>query len=241
MKADPEQQARLLDLARLDAEAGTLMTRARTLPARAERERLAAALETLRADLAARTDEADAARRALTAHGDRSEALRARIDREQNDLDSGKGLSRELLALQTSLVAQREQLSGYDDAEMDLMEAAEAADATREAARREVDAAAAGLAELTARLTEEVDALRAEHTDVRRRRQDVAAAVEERLLAAYDRLAGRLVTGAAEVRDGSCTGCGMELPPAARAELSAAAPDTVSTCEDCGRFLIRTP
>lgn len=240
MKADPDQQLLLLDLARLDAEANTLATRARTLPARAEHEQQKTTLEALRADLAAREEDAAAARRALTAHADRSEALRTRIDREQADLEAGRGPSRELLALQNSLATQREQLSGYDDAEVELMEAAEAADATREGAQRDADAAQTDLDTLTASVRQQVAALKEQHAAARARREHLAAHIDERLLSAYEKVAAQQVTGATAVQDGACAGCGMELAPAARSALASAAADELRSCEECGRFLVRS-
>ncbi len=129
MKADPQAQRRLLELQAIDTALGQLAHRRRTLPELPELEKLGRELSTLddervRAQVAADDLDRDIAR--LEKDIDQ---VRARADRDRARLDAGTGPARELEALQHELGTLSRRQTELEDAELELMERREEAQA----------------------------------------------------------------------------------------------------------------
>ena len=115
-----------------------------------------------------------------------------------------------------------------------------------------LDAALAELAVRTAPLRERVRALRAEvaqgHAEIdgelataTAARAAEAAHVPPALYDRYEALRARLKgTGAARLIGHHCDGCHLELSAAEVERVRATTPDTVVTCDQCGRILVPT-
>ena len=129
MKAAPEAQRRLLDLQGIDTSLAQLAHRRKTLPEIAEiaavaRELSALEDERVRAQVA--VDDLD---RDIARFEKDIEQVRVRKDRDQVRLDSGSGPVRELEALQHELATLNRRQSELEDAELELMEQKETAQA----------------------------------------------------------------------------------------------------------------
>ena len=123
MKASPEAQRRLLELADLDAELSRLEHRRRTLPEHEEFQRIEARDAELGDELAAlEAQEGDLSREQAKAEGD-VEQVRARVERDRTRLDAGQVSSpRELENLQSEIVSLGRRQSDLEEIVLDVME-----------------------------------------------------------------------------------------------------------------------
>jgi uncharacterized protein len=241
VKADPEAQRRLLELQAIDTALTQLAHRRRTLPQLAELDRLAreiAAAEDDRVRAQVAVDDLD---RDISRYEKDVEQVRARADRDQARLTMGSGPARELEALQHELGSLARRQSELEDAELELMEQREAAQAALDEVTGRV-AAAREQREGAEKARDEALAGIAKEEDFRNAgRRPLVADLPADLVALYDRIresSGGI--GAALLRAGRCEGCRLELSGSERAEIRAAAPDEVVRHEECRRILVRT-
>ena len=241
MKASPEAQRRLLDLQAVDTALAQLAHRRRTLPELAQIDAVArelSALEDERVRAQVAVDDLD---RDISRFEKDIEQVRARKDKDQVRLNSGSGPVRELEALQHELATLNRRQSELEDAELELMEQRETAQATLDAvvarladARERREAAEARRDQSLAEIDKEQDFRMSA-------RRPLAADLPADLLTLYDKVradSGGL--GAALVRSGRCGGCRIELYGADLARVKAAPADEVVRCEECRRIMIRT-
>lgn len=242
VKASPEAQLRLLELADLDAELGRLEHRRRGLPEHAELSQLEQRDRELRDEIAAlEAREGDLRREQAKADAD-VEQVRSRVSRDRARLDAGQVSSpRELENLQSEIESLLRRQSDLEDVELDVMERLEAAQsrlkeagaerasivADGQAATARRDAALAELAELSGKAGE--------------RRAVVLAEEPADLIELYERLRVQHGgVGAAALRRGQCQGCHLSLNTVDLNAMRAAAEDEVVRCEECRRILVRT-
>jgi predicted nucleic acid-binding Zn-ribbon protein len=242
VKASPQAQLRLLELADVDTELSRLDHRRRTLAETEEHARLAERDAGLRDEITAlEAEESDLAREQAKAEAD-VEQVRARAERDRARLDSGQVSSpRELENLQSEIASLQRRQSSLEEVVLEVMERREdtqrrhrereaergtlAAQLTEAGARR--DAALADIAEQTRKASGE--------------RAAIAADVPADLLGLYDRLrAQHSGIGAAMLRRGRCEGCHLSLNTVDLGRVRTAAPDEVVRCEECRRILVRT-
>jgi predicted nucleic acid-binding Zn-ribbon protein len=143
VKASPEAQLRLLELADLDTELARLDHRRRTLPETAELERLTARSAQIRdAITLADTQLSDLDREQARAERD-VEQVRVRIEKDKDRLDGGKVSSaRELESLQSEVTSLRRRQGDLEEVVLELMERREAAQAARDTAAADQDTVA---------------------------------------------------------------------------------------------------
>jgi len=242
VKASPEAQLRLLELADLDTELARLAHRRRALPENAELEQLAVRDAEVRDEMTrADTELSDLDREQARAERD-VEQVRVRIDRDQQRLDAGKvSNARELESLQSEIVSLRRRQSDLEEVVLELMERREAAQARRDAAEAGTEAGAAETAAVTSRRDAALAEISEQESKSSSVRASVAASVPAELLALYDRVRAQVGgVGAAKLRRGKCEGCNVSLSTAELNEIRAAAPDEVLRHEECRRILIRT-
>ncbi|HXZ65526.1 MAG TPA: C4-type zinc ribbon domain-containing protein [Streptosporangiaceae bacterium] len=242
MKASPEAQLRLLELADLDAELGRLEHRRRNLPEHAQVAALEQRDRQLRDEIAAlEAREGDLRREQLKADTD-VEQVRSRIARDRTRLDAGQVSSpRELENLQSEIESLLRRQSDLEDVELDVMERLEAAQGRLKEAGAERMSVGAELESVVGRR----DAALAELGGLSARAADRRAGVAEQepadLLDLYERLRVQHGgVGAAALRRGQCQGCHLTLNTADLNVIRAAAPDDVVRCEECRRILVRT-
>jgi uncharacterized protein len=241
VKAEPQDQRRLLDVQAIDTALAQLAHRRRTLPELAELDRLARQLSALDAERVRAQVAVDDLDRDIERLDRDVEQVRGRAAKDRARLDVGTGPARELDALQHELGTLARRQSELEDAELELMEQREQAQAT--------------LDEITGRM----DMLRSRRTEAERSRDEALAAIAKdeefrtagrrplagdlpaELIALYERIREQTGgVGAALLRAGRCEGCRLELSGSERERVRAAPPDEVVRCEECRRILVRT-
>lgn len=241
MKADPEAQRRLLDVQAIDTTLAQLAHRRRTLPEHAELDRLARQVSTLdderiRAQVAVDDLNRDIARLERDV-----EQVRVRKDRDRARLDAGTGPARELEALQHEMATLTRRQGELEDAELELMEQQEQAQAVLDEVVGQLAQVRAARDEAERRRDETLAAIAKDEEFRAAGRKPLVNDLPADLIALYDRVreAGGGI-GAAMLRHGRCEGCRLELSGGERARVKSAAPDEVVRCEECRRILVRT-
>ncbi len=242
VKASPEAQLRLLELAELDAELSRLEHRRRSLPEHAEISQLEQRDGALRDEMATlQAREGDLRREQAKAEAD-VEQVRSRIGRDRTLLDAGQVSSpRDLANLQSEIESLLRRQSDLEDVELDVMERREAAQARlREAEAERADVSlqlqvvAAGRDTALADLAEQAG-------KAADRRAAVIADEPAELVDLYERLRVQHGgVGAAALRRRQCEGCHLSLNTVDLNAIRAADPDEVLRCEECRRILVRT-
>ena len=243
MKASPEAQLRLLDLADLDAELGRLDHRRRGLPEHAELTQLEQRDRDLRDELAAlQATEGDLKREQSKAEAD-VEQVRSRITRDRARLDAGQVSSpKELENLQSEIESLLRRQSDLEDVELEVMERLEGTQSRLAQATDERKTVADDIQTVTARRDEILADLAEQSGKAADQRAAVAAQEPADLIDLYEKLrAQHGGVGAAALRRGQCQGCHLSLNTVDLNAIRAAAPDEVLRCEECRRILVRTP
>jgi uncharacterized protein len=242
VKASPQAQLRLLELADIDAELARIEHRRRGLPELDELARLEARDAELRDSVAALTAQnSDLNREQAKAEGD-VEQVRARIDRDRQRLDGGMVNSpRELENLQSEVQSLHRRQSDLEEVVLDVMERREGAQAALDQATAERDGLGAKLVEVTGARDTALAELADQSAKAADRRTEVSAAVPADLLELYDKLrAQHGGVGAAALRQRRCQGCNLTLNTVDVNAIRSAPDDEVLRCEECRRILVRT-
>ena len=241
VKASPEAQLRLLELADLDTELSRLDHRRRTQPEIAELAQLGERAAKVRdAITIADTNLSDLDRELSRAERD-VEQVRVRIERDNERLNAGQvSNARELESLQSEVASLRRRQSDLEEGVLELMEKRETAQALRDGAAAEGETVTADTASVTARSDVALGEINELEAKAQTARASVVASLPDDLLALYDRVraqSGGL--GAAPLRRGQCLGCRVQLSTVDLNAIRAAAPDEVVRCEECRRILVR--
>ena len=242
MKASPEAQLRLLELADIDAEVARIEHRRRGLPEHAELARLEARDSELRdtiAELTARGS--DLRREQVKAEAD-VEQVRSRIDRDRQRLDSGIVNSpRELENLQSEVQSLHRRQSDLEEVVLDVMERLETAQSALEQATAEREQLTADLATVTAARDKALAELGEQSVKAADRRVEVAASIPADPLDLYDKLRVQHGgVGATALRQRRCQGCNLTMNTVELNAIRSAPDDEVLRCEECRRILVRT-
>jgi predicted nucleic acid-binding Zn-ribbon protein len=244
VKASPEAQLRLLELADLDTELGRLGHRRRTLPENTELAALGERAAKVRdAITIADTNLADLDRDLARAEKD-VDQVRVRIERDNQRLDAGQvSNARELESLQNEVASLRRRQGDLEEVVLELMERRESAQALRDGASAESQAVSADEAATAARRDAAVAELDEQEAKAAAARAAVVADLPADLLALYDKIRASVGGGvaAAALRRGQCGGCREMLSTVELNEVRGAAPDEVLRHEECRRILVRTP
>ena len=243
MKASPEAQLRLLELADIDAELGRIEHRRRGLPEHAELARLEARDTELRDSIAALTAQVSDLRREQAKAEADVEQVRSRIDRDRQRLDSGKVSSpRELENLQSEVASLQRRQSDLEEVVLDVMERFETRQSGLEQATAEREQLGADLASVAAARDVALAELEEQLSKAADRRIEVTATLPAELLDLYDKLRTQHGgVGAAALRHRSCQGCNLAMNTVDLNAIRAAPDDEVLRCEECRRILVRTP
>jgi predicted nucleic acid-binding Zn-ribbon protein len=242
VKASPEAQLRLLELADLDAELGRLEHRRRGLPEHAELSGLEQRDRALRDEISALEARAgDLKREQAKADAD-VEQVRTRVTRDRTRLDAGQVSSpRELENLQSEIESLLRRQSDLEDVELDVMERLEAAQARLKEAGSELAVIGTDVDAVAARRDAALAEIAQLSNVAAQRRAAVVAEEPTDLIELYERLrAQHGGVGAAALRRGQCQGCHLTLNTVDLNAIRAAAADDVLRCEECRRILVRT-
>jgi len=241
VKADPESQRRLLDLQAIDIALTQLAHKRKALPEHAELDSLARELSTLEDQRVRAQVAVDDIDRDIQRLEKDTEQVRARKDKDQTRLDAGTGPSRELEALQHEIATLNRRQSELEDAELELMEQRETAQAVLDEIVGKLDKARTTRAAAEQRRDEALHAIAKDEEFRRSGRRPLAADLPADLIGLYDKIresSGGI--GAAMLRQGRCEGCRIELAGGDKARVKASPPDEVVRCEECRRILVRT-
>ncbi|WP_238006180.1 C4-type zinc ribbon domain-containing protein [Dactylosporangium sp. AC04546] len=241
MNADPSAQRRLLDLQAIDIALTQLAHKRKSLPEHAELDKLALELSKLedqriRAQVAVDDLDRDIERLERDV-----EQVRGRKDKDQARLDAGTGPSRELEALQHEIGTLNRRQSELEDAELELMEQRETAQAALDEVVGRLETSRGTRAAAERRRDEALAAIAKDEEFRQAGRRPLAADLPADLVSLYDKIresSGGI--GAAMLRQGRCEGCRLELSGGDRARVRAAPADEVVRCEECRRILVRT-
>jgi predicted nucleic acid-binding Zn-ribbon protein len=242
VKASPEAQLRLIELAELDAELGRLEHRRRGLPEHQELDQLQRRDAELRDSIAA----LDAQERDLKREQGKAESdvdqVRSRIVRDRQRLDEGQVSSpRELENLQSEIESLLRRQSDLEEIVLEVMERRETAGSAHESAITERARIATQVVAVTARRDAALGELGEQSGKAEARRSEVAAQQPQDLLDLYEKLRSQHDgVGAAVLRRGRCEGCHLTLNTVDLNSIRAADPDEVLRCEECRRILVRS-
>jgi uncharacterized protein len=242
VKASPQAQLKLLELADLDAELGRLEHRRRTLPEAREYARVEARDAVLRDELATvDAQRSDLNTELLKAERD-VDQVRTRIERDRARLDGGQVSSaKELESLQSEIVSLQRRQGDLEEVVLDVMERQEEATRQQQALTSERTELASQQEETGARRDGALGDIGKQAEMAGESRTAIAGQIPDDLLALYDRLRAQHGVGAAALSRGRCEGCHLSLNTVDLGRIRAADPDEVLRCEECRRILVRTP
>jgi uncharacterized protein len=239
VKASPDAQRRLLDLQAVDTAMAQLAHRRKSLPEHAEIDAAArelSALEDERVRAQVAVDDLD---RDISRYEKDVEQVRIRKERDQKRLDAG-GALREIEGLQHEIATLNRRQSELEDAELELMEQRETAQAALDEVAGRLAAATERRGAAERRRDEALADIAKDEEFKTSSRGPLAADLPADLVALYDKIRLDSGLGAALFRSGRCGGCRIELYGADLARVKAAAPDEVVRCEECRRIMVRT-
>jgi predicted nucleic acid-binding Zn-ribbon protein len=241
VKASPQAQLKLLELADLDAELGRLDHRRRALPESQEYDRAQARDAELRAELATlEAQQSDLEREQAKAERD-VDQVRSRIERDRARLDAGLVSSpKELENLQSEIGSLDRRQSDLEEVVLDVMERLEQVSRRHTAVAGEQVTLSGQLEKIAARRDAALAEISEQSAKASDERGGIASEVPGDLLALYDRLRAQHTVGAAALNRGRCEGCHLSLNTVDLGRIRAAPPDEVLRCEECRRILVRT-
>ena len=238
MNASPADQRRLVEVAELDARIRHADHARKSPPQGARVQELLAHRQTLSQELTTRLGARDDLRTELSRIESDVAMVDARSARDAQRLAASSN-SKEAQGLESELASLARRKSDLEDAELELMERLELADAAVAEQEALIAATNAQGAELSAEGKRVVAEATAAFDAASRDRAAIAATVPADLLALYDKLAAR-GNGAALLRARTCEGCQMVLSGSDLNVLRQAADDAVVNCPECGCILVRT-
>ncbi len=148
--------------------------------------------------------------------------------------------SKELLALQDEAASLKEQQTGLEDQELELMEELDAVSSERSDHNGKLQSLDDRIGSSEQDLAGQLSELESEIVEVEANRLAAAGEADPSLLEQYEKLRPQYdgVT-VARLTNGSCDGCHIQLSAVALDQLMKSAEDAVVTCEECGRMLVR--
>lgn len=239
MNAHPNDQRTLLRVQEYDNRLLQLAHQERTLPQDAELDALDAADSGIARERLEAHEAVEAVRTELRRVETDVELVQARIDRDRareatvTSAKDAEGLEHEIASLQSRRAL-------LEDAELELMERLEAA----EAVLGEIDGRAAERADArsvltAARLNRLADITR-ERAEVEADRRAVAATVAPELLAVFEQKGARGSVPVGLLRQKTCGACSIMLTGTDLERVRQQPADTVVMCPECDAILVRT-
>ncbi|MET4004836.1 MULTISPECIES: zinc ribbon domain-containing protein [Arthrobacter] len=239
-KAAPAEQMRLLDIAVLDGKLRGLDVQAKALKEDPRLPDLHAGVTVAKSDLVVLDTAVSDCHRALTKAEDDVAAVVARIERDEAKLNSGTGLSKDLMALQSEIESLTKRRSDLEDTELEAMEAFEAATSDQAAQQGLVAQMQSVLDEVLDEVRSKLVGLKLERDATLGERTELTATFDPALLAIYDRSLAKYGVGAARLFHGKSEGSGMQLSAGDLVDIKKAPADTIVFCPDSGAILVRS-
>lgn len=238
MNASPADQLRLVEVAELDARIRQADHHRKNPPQAGRVQELLAQRQTLSQELTTRLGARDDLRAELSRIESDVAVVDARSARDAERLASSSN-PKEAQSLESELASLARRKSDLEDAELEVMERLEQADAAVAAQEALIADTNAQGAELSAEAKRAVAEATAAFDAATRDRAAIAGTIPADLLATYEKLATR-GAGAAVLRARTCEWCHMVLSGTDLNALRQAAEDAVVFCPECGSILVRT-
>jgi predicted nucleic acid-binding Zn-ribbon protein len=238
VNSSPADQRRLLDLAELDERIRRADAARKNPPQAARVNELVAHRQRLTQELSARLGARDDLKTELSRIESDVAVVDARRTRDSERLAASTN-SKEAQGLESELASLARRKSDLEDAELEVMERleqAEAAVAEQEALIAETNAEGARLSTEGKQLVADATATLEQAS---RDRAAVAASIAADLVALYDRISLR-GAGAGLLRRNTCEACNMVLAGTDLQAIRLAPDEAVLTCPECGAILVRT-
>ncbi len=168
--------------------------------------------------------------------------MRQRLVRDEKRIADGSvSDSKALSGLVEEVAHLRRRIGDLEDAELEVMESLEAAEADRAKLRAQAHDVDERIATTTEARDGRLEVIGRDLADHQTERSEVASVLPTDLLGLYVKIAaGHGGVGAAELRRRRCTGCQLEINAADLRQYAGAPADEVLRCEECSRILIRT-
>jgi predicted nucleic acid-binding Zn-ribbon protein len=233
-------QLRLLEVQALDTRAAQIAHQREGHPARAAVEAIKARLAEIEAKVVdARTAVSDTNRELRKAEAD-VEQVRTRAARDQARVDSGAVSVKDVQALSSELEALARRQGVLEEIELEIMERLEEQESALAALTAEQESLAAHHAAAAADLEDALADLDRQSAEAAEERARAAEGLDPALVALYDKVrAQHGGLGVAPLRGRRCEGCRLELNSSELAQITAAPPEEVLRCDECGRILVR--
>lgn len=236
---DPADQQRLLEVQALDTRLDQVAHTREQLPEAARATELESLVGTLRDDVVLlQTKVSDLDREVTRAEND-VQAVRSRVERDKRRLESGQGSSKDLMGIQHELESLARRQSDLEDVELEVMERREEQAGLLTATETRLAAARAELEQVTAARDTRYAELDSQRTALEDDRKAAATGLAEPMMKVYERLRGRLGSGAAALAEGRCEGCRMPMAPTEVHAIMAKPADEMVRCPECERILVR--
>lgn len=239
MKANPEHQARLLDLAELDTRAQQLDHRSKSLPEHAELAELEAQAGVVRGRLLEQTGEREDTEAEFKRIESDVELVTGRIRRDTERMESTSSV-KDVAGLEVELTSLRTRLANLEDMQVTLMELLEEREKAEEGTRQEFEELKSRIADATRRRDEALAGIESEKKSVAESREALVGELPAELVALYEKQRERYGVGASHLRRGVSSASGVALTESDLAEVRAAAPDDVVLCPSSNAILVRT-
>ena len=239
VKATPENQRTLLDIADLDRRIAQT-ERARTKPAQGTRiNELASQRQQQIGELTALTGVLDDAKAELARLESDVTLAAQRRDKDAERLATTSD-PKQAQAFENEIESLGRRIEMLEDSQLEVMSRVEEAQAAVDAQQALVDQTQAEGATLTAAAKADIATATTEGEHLARDRAALVTTVAADLIADYERRASRGGIGVGLLRRGLCEGCQMMLAGTELNRIRAAAIDDVLSCPECGAILVRT-
>lgn len=238
MKASPADQRRLLDLADLDARIIRADAARKNPPQAARVSELIARRQELTQELTTRLGGRDDLQTELKRIESDVALVDARRTRDADRLAASSN-SKEAQGLESELASLARRKSDLEDAELDVMDRLEQAEASVSEQESLISEINAEGARLSAEGKQAVADATATFEQASRDRASIAGAIAADLLALYDRI-GKRTTAAGLLRRNTCEACNMVLSGTDLQAIRQAESDDIANCPECGAILVRT-
>jgi uncharacterized protein len=239
LRAEPSEQALLLDIQAIDTKLQQLDHRAKSLPEHAALQLLAIENSELLVTLAEQKGVLEDARIELKRVESDVQVVEARITRDSARLQASSS-TKDVAALEQELTALRKRQFDLEEIELSVMEKVEQQDAVVGHLGEQVGALQGRMADLEGERDAAMKTIDAERNNAAANRSAIASKVSDELLALYEKQRQRYGSGASLLRGGVSLASGVKLNENDMVTIRAAAPDEVVMCPDSNAILVRT-
>lgn len=239
MKASPNDQQQLLELARLDAQRARLEHTAKNLPEQHHLLELKDERSARRAELVRMTGIVEDSEAELRRQQSDVELVEQRLRRDEERLANARN-AKDAQGLEHEIATLKKRRSDLEDIEIELMERLERERRELDTARETRDRVEQQADELTALRDRAVENLKQEARANALARRELVAKLPNELVEQYESCRGRGGVGAAELVGAVTMATGVTLDHADLVKISQAPADEVILCPDSGAILVRT-